>query len=98
MKFRIVENEVVYHDSYSSAVQYAKHDAESRGYVISDNEWFNTVNTGPPKPSPGEHNNLHLELEKNGKLQKKQLHIIVTNIDNNQRTLKTPFELVYYIS
>jgi len=100
MLFRIFENvnDGVYHESYSSAVQYARTQAESRGYEITDDEWFNVVNTGPAKPSPGEHNSLHLELHKDGKLKKENLHIIVTNIDNNARTIKTPYELVFYIS
>lgn len=66
-----------YHRTFSSAVQTAREMAELRGYEISDDEWFNTIATGPKKPSDGETNRYTLTLYNNGKEQRKALHIQV---------------------
>jgi hypothetical protein len=70
----------VYHGTLSSAVQTARAWVESRGYQISDDEWFNKINNGPRKPAEGDVNRYSLELTKNGKVDKKMLHMQVTNI------------------
>ena len=69
----------VYHYTYSSAVQEARAWAISRGYEISDVEWFNNVSTGPARPRGGKTNRLRLELTKYGKVQRKYLQIQVYN-------------------
>lgn len=73
----------VYHDTFSSAVQTAKVYAEGFGYVIPEEEWWQKIATGPKKPSNGNTNRYSLELLKNEKLQKKQLHIQVYNTGNS---------------
>lgn len=68
---------VVYHNSYSSAVDAAHKYAESKGYVVDENDWWHSIAIGPKKPSAGKTNRASIDLYKNGKLQKKALHIQV---------------------
>ena len=81
----------IYHKSFSSAVQTAEQYAESMGYQINDDEWFSTIATGPAKPAEGKTNRYSLQLYKDGKLQRKQLHIQVYGMANN-------YELNCYIA
>ena len=73
-------NPSIYHSTFSSAVQSARSFAEAKGYTIDDNEWFFRVSTGPKKPDEGITNRYSLELLKDGKLQKKHLHVQVYNM------------------
>lgn len=84
-------NYEIYHNSFSSAVQTAAKYAELKGYTIVDDHWFNQIATGPKRPSEGNTNRYSIELEKDGKLQKKQLHIQVYGMGNK-------YELNCYIS
>lgn len=81
----------VYHNTFSSAVQTAGEYAKSKGYELNDDEWFNTIATGPKKPQEGETNKYTLTLYKNGKEQKKALHIQVYGMKNK-------YELNTYIA
>lgn len=83
----------VYFDSYSSAVQFARLQAEKRGYEIDEDSWFREVNVGPRKPQPSKTNRMSIILLKNGKEQRKLLHIQVYNRGTNSN----PYELNYYI-
>lgn len=85
----------VYFSSYSAAVQFARAQAEARGFQVNEDDWFNRVNTGKAKPKPGETNTIDLGLEKDGKEQRKLLHIQVYNRGNE---IPNNFELNYYIS
>lgn len=85
----------VYFDSYSGAVGYAKESAEKRGYEIDDDEWFNQISTGPGRPKEGKTTRSTIELIKNGKPQKKCLHIQVYNRGNN---VTKNYELNFYIN
>ena len=80
-----------YHKTFSSAVQAARSDAESRGYVVDDDDWFREVNTGTGKPKEGATTRMTIGLSKDGKEQKKSLHIQVYGMKNN-------YELNHYIS
>ena len=80
-----------YHDSYTSAISAAKAYAEKKGYEINDEESFRKIGTGPKKPDEGKTNRFSLELFKDGKVQKKQLHIQVYG-------MKSKYELNAYIS
>ena len=81
----------VYHNTFSSAVQTAGEYAKSKGYELNDDEWFNTISTGPRKPQEGETNRYTLSLYKDGKEQRKALHIQVYGMKNK-------FELNTYIA
>lgn len=81
----------VYHKTFSSAVQAAAQYAESKGYEISEDEWFSTIGVGPSKPKEGGTNRYTISLYKDGKLQRKALHIQVYGMSNN-------YELNVYIS
>lgn len=80
----------LYHDSYTSAINAAKSYAEKRGYEINDDDSFSKIGMGPRKPKEGKTNRFSIELSKDGKVQKKQLHIQVYG-------MKTKYELNTYI-
>jgi hypothetical protein len=80
----------VYHDSYTSAINAAKQWAEKEGYEIDDEDSFRKIGMGPRKPSEGKTNKFSIELTKDGKPQKKMLHIQVYG-------MKTKYELNCYI-
>ena len=80
----------VYHKSYTSAIQAAKEYAEKQGYEINDDDSFTKIGLGPRKPSEGKTNRFSIELSKDGKVQRKQLHIQVYG-------MKTKYELNCYI-
>jgi hypothetical protein len=81
----------VYHDSYTSAINAAKEYAKKKGYEINDDESFRKIGMGPKKPSEGKTNRFSIELTKDGKEQKKMLHIQVYG-------MKSKYELNTYIS
>lgn len=80
-----------YHNTYTSAIRAAKAYAEKKGYEINDDESFRKIGMGPKKPDEGKTNRFSIELSKDGKVQKKQLHIQVYG-------MKSKYELNAYIS
>ena len=80
-----------YHNSYTSAINAAKEYAEKQGYEINDDDSFRKIGMGPRKPSEGKTNRFSIELSKDGKVQRKQLHIQVYGMKNK-------YELNAYIS
>jgi len=85
----------LYHNTFSSAVQFARNEAENRGYELVENDWWTNVNMGKGKPKEGETTRATIGLTKNGKPQRKALHIQVYNRGND---IKYNYELNYYIS
>jgi hypothetical protein len=83
----------VYHSSYTSAVDAALKRAEELGYTTDKEEVGDLVGFGPKKPGRGKTVQVHIPLYKNGKKQKKALHITVYNRDVDGNT----FELTTYI-
>jgi hypothetical protein len=81
----------IYHNSYTSAVTEAKEYAERRGYEINDEDSFRKIGMGPKKPSEGKTNSFSIELFKDGKEQKKMLHIQIYGMKNK-------YELNAYIN
>lgn len=81
----------IYFNSFSEAVQAAAGYAESKGFDINEDEWFNTVATGKRKPQEGDTNRYTITLYKDGKEQRKALHFQVYG-------MKTKYELNAYIS
>lgn len=83
----------LYHKSYTSAVQSGLNYAVKKGYTTDEEEVADLVGLGPKKPGRGKTNQLHIPIYKNGKKQKKMLHITVYNRDTDP----TPYELTVYI-
>jgi uncharacterized small protein (DUF1192 family) len=80
----------VYHNSYTSAINAAREYAEKQGYTINDDDSFTKIGMGPRKPSEGKTNKFSIELSKDDKVQRKQLHIQVYG-------MRTKYELNCYI-
>ena len=72
-----------YHNTYTSAINAAKAYAEKQGYEINDDDSFRKIGMGPRKPSEGKTNSFSIQLTKDGKLQRKQLHIQVYGMKNS---------------
>ena len=72
----------VYHKSYTWAIIAAREYAEKQGYEINDDDAFRQIGMGPRKPSEGKTNRFSIELSKDGKVQRKQLHIQVYGMKN----------------
>lgn len=85
------ENANVYHNTFSSAVQFARSEAEKRGFEINEDDWFNQITTGAGKPSIGKTTKANVGLLKNGKETNKKLSIQVHGMP------KGSFELNFYI-
>lgn len=73
----------VYHKSYTSAIEAARAYAEKKGYEINNDDAFTKIGVGPRKPSPGKTNRFSIELSKDGKIQKKMLHLQVYGMKNS---------------
>ena len=84
-----------YYPSLTSAVRAVEKYIADRGFTVTADELTNVVGFGPAKPTPGNTNKYHLEISKNGKIQRKKAHFQVYNrgyeIGNNM-------ELNLYIS
>ena len=70
----------IYHKTYTSAINTALEYAEKQGYEYDKEETAEKIGMGPKKPSDGKTNRFSIQLTKNGKPQRKQLHIQVYNI------------------
>jgi superfamily II DNA helicase RecQ len=81
----------VYHKSYTSAINAALEYVEKRGYEYDKEESASEIGSGPKKPSEGKTNRFSLTLKKDGKEQKKKLHIQVYGMGEK-------YELNCYIS
>ena len=84
----------LYFNTYSAAVQYAKAQAEKKGYEVDEDDWQDKVATGPRKPSKDKTVRHTLKLTKNGKPVRQGLSIQVYN----RGTDKNPYELNFYVS
>lgn len=83
----------VYFNSFSEAVQYARKQIEDRGFEIDEDDWFSQVNTGQGRPKNGSTTKATIGLLKNGKPQRKALHISVSD----RGTSSNSYELNYYV-
>lgn len=75
----------VYHKTYTSAINTALEYAEKQGYEYDKEETASKIGMGPKKPSDGKTNRFSIELTKNGKPQRKQLHIQVYGMGTYKR-------------
>ena len=87
---------ILYHDTYTSAIQEAERYANKLGYQLDKEEMADEIGLGPGKPKPGKTTKHTLELYKNGKPinSKKRFHIQVYNRGQKYHT----FELNCYIA
>ena len=85
------KNYAIYHKSFTQAVEEVIAFIKKNGYEYSEDEWFDTVSTGPKKPSDGKTNKYTLKLYKNDKEQRKAVHFQVYGMGNK-------YELNLYIS
>ncbi len=63
------------HKTYTSAVEEALLVAEKAKYEVDMDDYFNQIATGPRKPAEGKTNRFKIVLSKEGKEQRKKLHI-----------------------
>ena len=84
-------NDDVYHKSYTSAVNAALEYAEKKGYTYDQEEVSSEIGLGPKKPKEGDTNRFTISLKKDGKEQKKALHIQIYG-------MKEKYELNCYIN
>lgn len=85
------EADDTYHKSYTHAIEAAEVYARKKGYTIENDEMFTKVGMNSKRPSVGKTTRVSLELLKNGKPQKKMLHIQVYGMKNG-------YELNAYIN
>lgn len=81
----------IYHNTYTSAVEEILNHIKKNGYEYSTDDVFDTISSGPKKPSDGKTNRFSLDLYKNEKLQRKKLHAQVYGMGKT-------YELNMYIS
>jgi hypothetical protein len=81
----------IYHSSYTSAINTALEYATEKGYQTNEEEVARTIGMGKPKPAAGDTNRITVALYKDGKEQKKCLHLQVYNMGER-------YELNVYIS
>ena len=95
---------VVYHKTYTSAVQEIERFAKANGYTLDDetdkedigSQMFDLVGSGPPKPKDGKTNKFSFKIYKNNKLAKKGLHAQIYGMGKVHGS--TSYELNMYIS
>ena len=63
------------HKTYTSAVEEALLVADKAKYEVDMDDYFNQIATGPRKPGEGKTNRFKIVLSKEGKEQRKKLHI-----------------------
>lgn len=90
IKLKNILNEAkfqVYHNSYTSAIETAREWAEKQGFEIDNEDAFTKIGVGPKKPSEGKTNRFSIQLTKDGKEQRKQLHIQVYGMSSGKYEL-----------
>jgi hypothetical protein len=91
MSESVNENDGVYFKSYTAAIEAARAAALKKGFEVEDDEMFTKVGMNSKRPSVGKTTRVSLELVKNGKPQRKMLHIQVYGMKNG-------YELNSYIN
>ena len=84
-----IKNKQVYFSSYSGAVQMAKSETCLKGFYPNDEDWFQSITTGPGKPTIGETVRHTIIIDDS----KKCLQIQVYNRGGNNE----PYELNHYV-
>lgn len=86
----------IYFDTASGAADYARENAEKRGYEIDEDDWNTQITFGGKynrlRPGEGKTHSYSIGLLKNGKPQKKALQISLYGMPSGK------FELTHYIN
>lgn len=85
----------LYHHSYTDAINTALDYLEKRGYTYDKEDSADIIGIKSKRPDEGKTTRIHLPIYKNGKLQRKQLHILVYNRGDD---VGNRYELTTYIS
>lgn len=85
-----MKNSEIYHSTLSAALEQATRYATSKGYEVSEDSMFRTFGTGGV--AYGDTKRGSVELLKEGKEQKKMLHISIYRMDSGT------YELTDYIN
>lgn len=95
---------VIYHDSYSSAIQEVEKFVNKKRFILDPEEMAQEIGMGPAKPGAGKTNRFSLKLYKNQKdldafkEQKKYVHFQVYGRGNTKELGASGYELNAYIS
>jgi hypothetical protein len=84
----------LYHSSLTYAIQEVDRYLARQGYEMDKEHAADVIGMGPAKPSKGKTNRYTVKILKNGKEQKKRVHIQVYNRGTSTNT----FELNTYVS
>lgn len=92
----------VYHRSYVSAIDEVVNQLAKKGYKISDDDMWDSISTGPKKPSDGKTNRFNLPLQdlKTGEPTKPRRGVAIQIYGRGGNGLagSNPFELNMYIT
>lgn len=88
-------NTDIYFDTFSEAVGHARTEVEKRGFEIDEDDWWSEISVGPGRPKDGQTTRATIGLIKNGKPQRKALHIQVYNMGLK---FKNNYELNFYVT
>ena len=90
------ESNTTYFRTAAMAADFARKQAEKRGYEVDDRDWAREIGFGGKysrlRPSVGKTHSFSIGLTKNGKPQRKALHISLYGLDGGN------FELTTYIN
>lgn len=84
----------LYHDTMAGAIREVERKLSEQGYEMDQNDVWDNIATGKPKPQPGDTNSYHIRLIKDNAEQRQQVHFQVFNRDIDRNT----FELNMYVS
>lgn len=95
-KESVNESNTTYFRTAAMAADFARKQAEKRGYEVDDRDWAREIGFGGKysrlRPSVGKTHSFSIGLTKNGKPQRKALHISLYGLDGGN------FELTTYIN
>jgi hypothetical protein len=80
-----------YFDTYSAAISAALDDTREKGYDVDEDDIWMKISVGEGRPKVGKSQTVSLTLYKNGKEQRRALHISVYAMEGGQ------YELTHYI-
>ena len=95
-KSQVQEASDTYFKTASEASEYAKKQAEKKGFQVDEDDWQSQIGMGGRynrmRPSVGKTHSFSIGLTKNGKPQKKSLNISLYGMDSGK------YELIHYIN
>jgi hypothetical protein len=95
-KTQVKEANEIYFNTASAAVDYARTQAEKKGFEINDEDWYSQITMGGKysrmRPGVGKMHSFSVGLLKGGKPQRKNLNISIYGMESGK------FELTHYIN